>query len=126
MSRKSGDRFSEEDMRHSSEVATLDRVLETCLYVDDLDRAARFYEDVLGLAALTSDAHGGNPGNGLHGGVTDWAPNDSLYFIAADARWPYPQGGIFWWTGNGAPGSRGFRAGRPRFLDAGVRTGRSA
>jgi len=34
----------------------LDRVLETCLYVDDLDRAARFYEDVLGLAAMTSDA----------------------------------------------------------------------
>jgi len=33
----------------------LDRVLETCLYVDDLDRAARFYEDVLGLAVLTSD-----------------------------------------------------------------------
>jgi catechol 2,3-dioxygenase-like lactoylglutathione lyase family enzyme len=34
----------------------LDGVLETALYVDDLDRAARFYEDVLGLAALTSDS----------------------------------------------------------------------
>jgi catechol 2,3-dioxygenase-like lactoylglutathione lyase family enzyme len=34
----------------------LDRVLETCLYVDDLDRAARFYERVLGLAVLTSDS----------------------------------------------------------------------
>src|SRR5215468_2131588 len=34
----------------------LDRVLETCLYVDDLDRAARFYEQVLRLAVLTSDA----------------------------------------------------------------------
>jgi catechol 2,3-dioxygenase-like lactoylglutathione lyase family enzyme len=34
----------------------LDRVIETCLYVDDLDRAARFYERVLGLALLTSDA----------------------------------------------------------------------
>ncbi len=34
----------------------LDRVLETCLYVDDLDRAAKFYEEVLGLAALTQDA----------------------------------------------------------------------
>jgi catechol 2,3-dioxygenase-like lactoylglutathione lyase family enzyme len=33
----------------------LDRVLETCLYVDDLDRAAAFYEQVLGLATLTSD-----------------------------------------------------------------------
>jgi catechol 2,3-dioxygenase-like lactoylglutathione lyase family enzyme len=34
----------------------LDRVIETCLYVDDLDRAAEFYERVLGLAALTGDA----------------------------------------------------------------------
>ena len=33
-----------------------DRVIETCLYVDDLDRAARFYERVLGLALLRSDA----------------------------------------------------------------------
>ncbi len=31
-------------------------VLETALYVDDLDRAARFYEDVLGLVPLTSDS----------------------------------------------------------------------
>ena len=31
-------------------------VLETALYVSDLDRAARFYEDVLGLRVLTSDA----------------------------------------------------------------------
>jgi catechol 2,3-dioxygenase-like lactoylglutathione lyase family enzyme len=34
----------------------LNRVLETALYVDDLDRAACFYEQVLGLKALTSDA----------------------------------------------------------------------
>jgi catechol 2,3-dioxygenase-like lactoylglutathione lyase family enzyme len=34
----------------------LNGVLETALYVDDLDRAARFYEDVLGVPALTSDA----------------------------------------------------------------------
>src|SRR5260370_41826440 len=34
----------------------LDRVIETCLYVDDLDRAGRFYEQVLGLTELTSDA----------------------------------------------------------------------
>lgn len=34
----------------------LDRVIETSLYVDDLDRAAKFYEDVLELKALTSDA----------------------------------------------------------------------
>lgn len=29
------------------------RVLETCLYVDDLDAAERFYVDVLGLVVLT-------------------------------------------------------------------------
>ena len=34
----------------------LDRVLETALYVDDLERAARFYEQVLELPVLTSDA----------------------------------------------------------------------
>jgi catechol 2,3-dioxygenase-like lactoylglutathione lyase family enzyme len=37
-------------------VPTLDRVIETCLYVDDLARAAVFYEGVLGLAAMTGDA----------------------------------------------------------------------
>jgi catechol 2,3-dioxygenase-like lactoylglutathione lyase family enzyme len=34
----------------------LDRVLETSLYVEDLDRAARFYEEVLGLTRLTQDS----------------------------------------------------------------------
>jgi catechol 2,3-dioxygenase-like lactoylglutathione lyase family enzyme len=34
----------------------LGRVIETCLYVDDLDRAGRFYEQVLGLTGLTRDA----------------------------------------------------------------------
>jgi catechol 2,3-dioxygenase-like lactoylglutathione lyase family enzyme len=34
----------------------LSGVLETALYVDDLDRARVFYEEVLGLAALTSDS----------------------------------------------------------------------
>jgi catechol 2,3-dioxygenase-like lactoylglutathione lyase family enzyme len=36
-------------------VPALRSVIETSLYVDDLDRAARFYEDVLGLAVLTAD-----------------------------------------------------------------------
>ena len=31
-------------------------ILETCLYVDDLDRAAAFYADTLGLPALYDDA----------------------------------------------------------------------
>jgi catechol 2,3-dioxygenase-like lactoylglutathione lyase family enzyme len=30
-------------------------VKETCLYVDDLDRARRFYQDVMGLAPLVED-----------------------------------------------------------------------
>ena len=34
----------------------LNGVLETALYADDLERAARFYEDVLGLSPLASDA----------------------------------------------------------------------
>jgi catechol 2,3-dioxygenase-like lactoylglutathione lyase family enzyme len=34
----------------------LDRVIETCLYVDDLDRAGQFYEQVLGLSGLTRDS----------------------------------------------------------------------
>src|SRR5205807_3495645 len=33
----------------------LDRVLETALYVDDLERASRFYADVLGLRPLFAD-----------------------------------------------------------------------
>jgi catechol 2,3-dioxygenase-like lactoylglutathione lyase family enzyme len=33
----------------------LGRVLETSLYADDLERAARFYEDVLELKPLTAD-----------------------------------------------------------------------
>jgi catechol 2,3-dioxygenase-like lactoylglutathione lyase family enzyme len=34
----------------------LARVLETALYVDDLERAARFYEEILDLRPLTADA----------------------------------------------------------------------
>jgi catechol 2,3-dioxygenase-like lactoylglutathione lyase family enzyme len=34
----------------------LSGVLETALYVDDLDRARAFYEEVLGLAPLTRDS----------------------------------------------------------------------
>jgi catechol 2,3-dioxygenase-like lactoylglutathione lyase family enzyme len=34
---------------------SLDRVLETALYVDDLGRAADFYQDLFGLAPLTRD-----------------------------------------------------------------------
>jgi len=30
-------------------------ILETALYVDDLDRAARFYEGIMGLATLYAD-----------------------------------------------------------------------
>jgi catechol 2,3-dioxygenase-like lactoylglutathione lyase family enzyme len=34
----------------------LGRVLETALYVDDLERAAEFYEQVLGLASVSKDS----------------------------------------------------------------------
>lgn len=34
----------------------IDRVLETALYVDDMDRARGFYEDVLGLTPMSVDA----------------------------------------------------------------------
>jgi catechol 2,3-dioxygenase-like lactoylglutathione lyase family enzyme len=37
-------------------MASLNGVLETALYVDDIERARRFYEDVLGLASIYSDA----------------------------------------------------------------------
>jgi catechol 2,3-dioxygenase-like lactoylglutathione lyase family enzyme len=40
---------------NARETVALDRVLETALYVDDLDRAAEFYARVLGLRALFSD-----------------------------------------------------------------------
>ena len=33
----------------------LDRVLETVLYVDDLDRARAFYEQILGLSCIHTD-----------------------------------------------------------------------
>src|SRR5215471_4879017 len=35
---------------------SLNGVLETALYVDDIERARRFYEDILGLASIYSDA----------------------------------------------------------------------
>src|SRR5262245_27868320 len=35
---------------------TLNGVLETALYVDDMDRARRLYEDVLGLSSIFDDA----------------------------------------------------------------------
>src|SRR5262249_57764037 len=41
--------------RPESPMPKLDRVLETALYVDDLDRAARFYREVLELRALFGD-----------------------------------------------------------------------
>jgi catechol 2,3-dioxygenase-like lactoylglutathione lyase family enzyme len=34
---------------------TITQVIETSLYVDDLERSARFYEDVLGFAKMVAD-----------------------------------------------------------------------
>ena len=36
-------------------MATLNGILETAVYVDDLGRAKRFYEDVMGLKPMFSD-----------------------------------------------------------------------
>jgi len=36
-------------------VPAIERVLETSLYVDDLDRAAKFYEECLGLPRMHAD-----------------------------------------------------------------------
>ena len=33
----------------------LDRIIETCLHVEDLDRAEAFYRDVLGLTPIAGD-----------------------------------------------------------------------
>ncbi|MDX1611002.1 MAG: VOC family protein [Candidatus Thermoplasmatota archaeon] len=34
---------------------SIQRVVETCLYVEDVERAARWYEDILGLSRVTQD-----------------------------------------------------------------------
>jgi catechol 2,3-dioxygenase-like lactoylglutathione lyase family enzyme len=39
----------------SAAAPKLDRVIETCLHVDDLDRAEAFYRDALGLAPIAGD-----------------------------------------------------------------------
>jgi catechol 2,3-dioxygenase-like lactoylglutathione lyase family enzyme len=36
-------------------VPTLSGIIETCLYVEDIDRASRFYEEVLGLRRIAGD-----------------------------------------------------------------------
>ncbi len=42
-------------MNQPSRIPTGTGVLETCLYVADLDAAARFYQDLFGFEALTRD-----------------------------------------------------------------------
>lgn len=37
-----------------SEAPTVSRILETALYVEDLERSARFYTEVIGLAVMLS------------------------------------------------------------------------
>src|SRR2546430_7750926 len=43
------------DCDWSSDVCSSDLVLETSLYVEDLDRASRFYEETLGLTRIEGD-----------------------------------------------------------------------
>jgi len=65
---------------------SLDRVLETALYVDDLGRAAAFYVDVLGLAALYQDGRLHARGVAIEGRV-DWPRGGrSVYFRDPDGH----------------------------------------
>lgn len=43
-------------VRQGAAMPKLDGVIETALYVDDLDRARAFYQDALGLRAMNSDS----------------------------------------------------------------------
>src|SRR5208283_2160292 len=42
--------------RKTRGLPTIAAVLETCLYADDLDRTARFYEEVFGFSLMDGDA----------------------------------------------------------------------
>jgi catechol 2,3-dioxygenase-like lactoylglutathione lyase family enzyme len=42
--------------RNTREQPTVTGVLETCLYAGDLDRTAKFYEDVFGFSLMDGDA----------------------------------------------------------------------
>ena len=47
---------SQHVVRQGAAMPKLDGVIETALYVDDLDRARAFYQDALGLRAMNSDS----------------------------------------------------------------------
>ena len=47
---------SQHVVRQGAAMPKLDGVIETALYVDDLDRARAFYQDALGLPAMNSDS----------------------------------------------------------------------
>jgi len=47
---------SQHVVRQGAAMPKLDGVIETALYVDDLDRARAFYQDTLGLRAMNSDS----------------------------------------------------------------------
>jgi len=47
---------SQHVVRQGAAMPKLDGVIETALYVDDLDRARAFYQDTLGLRPMNSDS----------------------------------------------------------------------
>ena len=47
---------SQHVVKRGAAMPKLDGVIETALYVDDLDRARAFYQDALGLPAMNSDS----------------------------------------------------------------------
>lgn len=72
----------------------LDGILETALYVEDLERACRFYEDIMGLTALrTEERLCAYDVNGvsvlllfLRGGTTEGVDADNGYIPPHDGR----------------------------------------
>lgn len=73
----------------------LNAVLETVLYVDDLDRAAAFYEKVLGLACIHTDSRLRAYDVGGHGVLLLFRRGQSLQAVEL------PQGTIPPHDGNG-------------------------
>ena len=95
-------------------------VLETSLYISDLDRAVAFYQDVLGLRKLEDAYFGGGRGAALQVGS---GPSVLLLFRADITR----QGGMLLPHGTTGAGHVAFRieadeipAWRERLRDCGV------
>src|SRR5215213_3358613 len=70
----------------------LDGVLETALYVDDLPRARRFYEDVLGLKPVFADPLLGAFATAREA-LTAWEETLAAHAVVIEGRTDWPRGG---------------------------------